>query len=228
MSDISALQALKNLYDLQATAFQNFNQSCTPGCTFCCTRNVVMTSLEGDYLLGGMGQEEINRLLAAFSHKPTLLRMQPSLTLNAMAALYMAGEDPPEDPADPSWWPCPILDEKTGKCGAYAHRPMACRCMISKTPCETSGLADMEEEAILLHTLFLQAVEHLDIGGKSANLMDLLMEILKPGSTDVSMPENRKIPMLMIPQSSQEKLRPLLGEIGKILGSVQKTEPRIQ
>lgn len=218
MSYSSRLQTLADLYNLQETTFQTFDKACTPGCTFCCTRNVVITGLEAEFLSLAMGEKENTRLETAFSQTPALLRMQPRLTLNAMAALYMKGEDPPEDLTDPSWWPCPLLDDKTGKCTAYAHRPMACRCMISKIRCNADTFADMKEDTILLHTLFLQAVEHLDANGKSANLMDLLMEIRHPGSNPVAMPKNHKIPMLMIPKSSQEKLRPILGEISQIFG----------
>ncbi|TYT73311.1 YkgJ family cysteine cluster protein [Desulfobotulus mexicanus] len=217
MSSHPALPALAELYALQEKTFLDFHSACAPGCALCCTRNVIITSLEAEYILSHINNETAEKISAAAKADPALPRLHPSLSLNSMAALYMDGKNPPEDEADPSWWPCPLLDISSRKCTIYTHRPMACRCMISKKCCESSDAAEMEENEVIIHTLFLQATEHLDAEGRSANLLDLLMETYHPGSTDQYMPKNRKIPMLMIPPSFQQKLRPLLEEIHRIL-----------
>ncbi|MCW7755011.1 YkgJ family cysteine cluster protein [Desulfobotulus sp. H1] len=222
MDPASRLLSLKELYHLQAAAFQPYQTACKPGCSSCCTRNVVITSLEADFIIQGMSSDNSTRLQSAFLNQPALLRLQPRITMNTMASLYMEGEEPQEDAADPAWWPCPLMDTDQKTCLVYEYRPMACRCMVSKINCETSGAADMEEGLVILHTLFLQLTEHLDANGRSASLLDLLMERLFPGSVSIPMPENRKIPMLMIPGSWQQKLRPLLEEIQSLFTPIKE------
>ncbi|TWI74029.1 putative zinc- or iron-chelating protein [Desulfobotulus alkaliphilus] len=222
MTSHPALPALAELYALQEKTFHDFHSACAPGCALCCTRNVIITSLEAEYILSHINTETAEKISAAAKTDPALPRLHPSLSLNSMAALYMDGKNPPEDEADPSWWPCPLLDTSNKKCTVYTHRPMACRCMISKTRCDTSDAAEMEEVQVVLHTLFLQATEHLDAEGRSGNLLDLLMETSFPGSMNSSMPQNRKIPMLMIPPAFQQKLRPTLEEIHRIFNIASK------
>lgn len=194
--------------------------ACDRGCPACCTRNVTLTTLEAlriaDQLADGLPPDGFARIAAAREKR----RFQPRTTGNGIAAACLSGgEVPAEDDADPAWGPCPLLTDN--ECPIYPVRPFGCRCFVSTVRCGSAGHAEVPPFVVTVNNVFLQYIEHIDAGGGTGNLTDLLtcfeserVRTAYREGTLRPLPEplvvNRPVPALMIPPRHRARIRPIL------------------
>lgn len=212
---------LTRLYGVHERHVSGLSPACRAGCPACCTKNVVITTLEGlrvlEYIRRAALSDRMNAVRAALSKK----RLVPSVTLNRMAEMCMQGQEPPTDAADPADWPCPLLVD--GECSVYPARPLMCRSMVSSVDCRKSGEARMDEFTLTVNDAALQIVEHADRPGFSGNLSDVLACLDDENTRESYMKgrlqkrknllENRPAPALVAPKEHRHRLMALLGEV---------------
>jgi Fe-S-cluster containining protein len=146
--------------------------ACRRGCSACCTRNVTMTGLEGQWMLAAMDPTvEVAYILDCVQGEGPVGR--PSMSTNAWARACLEGRELDQD-EEQVLLPCPFLD-RGGACTIYGFRPFACRCFASTTPCLETGEARQPELLLEINTLCLQLIEHLDQGGRWGNMLDILI-----------------------------------------------------
>jgi Fe-S-cluster containining protein len=200
--------------------------ACTKGCSTCCTRNVMISALEGEQILGfiqqeGMEQRFTDRL--RLSRPPT----PPLLTTNEYAAACIQGveTDDPDNHGESA--PCPFLENNC--CMIYPVRPFGCRCFASERPCSMSEVAILPDFYIAASTAMMQIIEHLGQQEYWGNMLDVLLalcDILKNNKialliSDPSMiiqarlrtRRARPLPGFLLLEKEQEKIAPLLDTI---------------
>ena len=129
----------------------------------------------------------------------------------------------PEESCDPRWGTCPFLVDDA--CSIYDVRPFGCRAMMSVSDCRHTGYADMDEMALTVNNVFLQAIEHLDHTGLSGNLSDMIQNFMTKGVLEAyrdntlteppgGLIRNQPIKILMIPPEHRSEIEPLLHSLG--------------
>ncbi len=214
------LGILKKLFILFDTFSEEIDKVCREGCSDCCTRNVTLTSLEAQYILSGLNVDEKNVILTKILNERHKAYLIPKTTINQMAKICMAGEEPPEEYSDPSWGNCPLLEDK--RCMIYGLRPFACRTMISKKRCSLSGYADMDDYTVTLSNVFMQYIEHIDTGRYFGNLSDILLFDSNKDKysfliSSENLIVNRSIEMVMVPPEHRRKILKVIKYIKNIL-----------
>jgi hypothetical protein len=213
------LAALDHIYRVYENFISEYEVACRRGCDRCCTRNVILTTLEAYKIsthLIESGQESLLERLSAVIDGP---RFIPRVTTNGLAEICMRGEDPPEEASDPAWGPCPLLDD--GQCPLYAVRPFGCRCMVSARRCDDAGFAEMDPFLVTVNNVMLQYIEHIDRDGCSGNLADLLVFMSSgenrrryrdggPEGLPAGLIRNRAIRALMVPPRHRERIMPVM------------------
>lgn len=224
---MTKLKKLEGLYRIHEDYLSSSESACHKGCATCCTRNVTITSLEGFYLLENLDEDKRAIALQRIQQQADKKRLIPLLTVNAMAQRCLNGEDLPEEEYDPSWTPCPLLDDD-GACSVYAFRPLACRAMVSRNICGVSGEADMDDILFTVNNVFMQVLEHMDQGGTLANMMDLLMHLGVDGhwehyKTHGTHPDppasfllNQPLSTLMVPPEHRAMIKPVIEELQEL------------
>lgn len=216
------LKVLDHVYQVYDNFIAPYEVACRKGCSRCCTRNVTLTTLEAYRLvvsLRASGQEALFGKLAAAAEAP---RFIPRVTTNELAAICMRGEDPPEEASDPDWGACVLLNEEN--CPLYDVRPYGCRCMVSSRCCESTGFAEMDPLIVTVNNVMLQYIEHVDRGGYSGNLADLVLfmasgdnrrryrdGMLEPPPEGLLL--NHPIQALMVPPRHRERIFPLIQDL---------------
>ncbi len=179
--------------------FQEFEKwseeslACKKGCAICCTQNVVVTAVEGDWILRYIrdhGKEEW--FASKFQLKADTRR--PQVTTNGFAASCLQGEDvTPESYGNTGV--CPFLEENC--CSIYKVRPFSCRCFVSSSVCKPDTPALIAEYYLSASTAVMQIIEHLGQGKFIGNMLDVLLALC--GTS-----ENRKN-FRMLPASMSEQ-----------------------
>ncbi len=216
------LMQLQRIYRLFDGFIQPHPLACEKGCAACCTRNVVMTALEGEWILQNLDASATGGLFDRIIGLKNLPRFQPTLTLNQMADLLDSGEDVPDEEGNPDWDICPLLEE--GKCTIYAFRPFMCRSMVSEISCRDLGHATMNPFVLTVAHVLMQYVEHLDVKGFSGNLSDVFLELAESDGVyraDLTQPSavrrvvipNRPLRRLMVPWEHREKIQDLIKKL---------------
>ncbi|HCY85876.1 MAG TPA: hypothetical protein DHV36_12145 [Desulfobacteraceae bacterium] len=226
------LNTLERVYGIFQRKTGQFAAACQKGCSHCCTCNVTLTSLEAAFIFARLDQAGIEALEKRISAAKDGPRFRPALTTNGFAAACMSQDKVPEEENDPSWGPCPLLEN--GMCSIYPVRPLGCRNMVSKSSCGKTGYADMPPMALTLNNLFLQYVEGMDTCGFSGNLTDMLDLYITAGAAvgpGGSAPlylsfeklqdfdkkgvfiGNRPVPAWMIPPEHRDVAVPVLKEL---------------
>lgn len=213
------LIVLNRIFDVYENFTKSEKKACKKGCSSCCTRNVTLTTLEGLNIFNEIDNEKKTAILSSVKAEIDKKRFIPEITINHMAKLCMEGKEIPDEENDPLWGKCPLLIDN--QCAIYELRPFACRCMVSKSSCAESGFADMDDFTITLNNVFMQYLEHIDIGGYSGNLSDILLMTGADEDTDDCklsnyFVENHGIAMLMVPPEHREKIRPVIEALQKI------------
>jgi len=219
------LRQLETLYGVYEEVTAELEIACAKGCADCCTRNVVLTTLEGYGLaehLAAYHQDIFATLRADIGSS----RFIPKMTTNGLAKICMQGLEPPEESSAPENTRCSILSKSA--CAAYPFRPFGCRCMVSQSRCTDTGYAEMDDFTVSVNTVFLQFIEHIDTTGCSGNLADVLLFFetetnrrrYRQGDHLCSaqgLISNSPIPVLMIPPKHRKRLEPWIRSIQKKL-----------
>lgn len=225
MNSKSRLSVLDQIYKIYDEITANWDLSCRKYCSECCTRNVILTSLEAYKIavwLISQGKSDQFRFIEA---ELPLKRFQPRISTNALAALCMKGEDIPDEENNASWGKCPLLQNK--ECPIYPVRPFGCRCFVSKKRCAENGYADVEPFMFAVSTVFLQYIEHIDAQGFSGNFSDVLRcmaseenrqsysdGILKNACENLI--PNEPIRTLLVFPEHKEQIKPVLKRLAEI------------
>ncbi|MFO7557476.1 MAG: hypothetical protein R6X10_01485 [Desulfobacterales bacterium] len=215
---------LNQLYSIYDDFIQGQNVCCKKECDFCCTRNVTLTTLEGNHILEYINLNRKGELFGNLKIHLQKKRFIPQVTINSLAEMVCNGETPPEEEIDPNWGACPLLTEKV--CPVYPVRPFGCRCLVSKVPCRDTGCAELDPFVLTVNNIFFQTIEHIDNQGLMGNLTDILLLLepadmrkeyagnrLKPDKNKI---KNASIRFLMIPPEHRLRVKPILEEIQKI------------
>jgi Fe-S-cluster containining protein len=219
------LDLLQKIYDLYDAFAADLDPACSEGCATCCTRNVTLTSLEGQLLIQYLNTREPDQWRQSLSAAARLSRFQPKVTINQLADLCMRDDPIPEEEMDPQATPCRLL--KDNICTVYAVRPFGCRAMLSSVVCTQKSVAEMPEFVLTVNNVFLQYLEAADHQGISGNLIDVLLYLAEGqhGTIDVRqmvlnrhrhLLANRPISVLMIPPEHRQRMTPLLEKIQMI------------
>ncbi len=218
------LDRLQRIYDLYDRETASCRWACRAGCDLCCTANVTLTGLEALRICHGLGNR-LPQILARLENGRDPRRFRPATTINAIAAMTLAGEDPPEEAADAEAGACPLLADR--RCSIYPLRPFACRCMVSTQPCGENGYASIDDFFLTVNTVFQQVIEDLDAAGCTGNLSDLLPLTGRPDTLSageqgrwdcrtLSLASNRPMPALMVPPEHRARLAPILDALQRI------------
>ena len=216
------LKLLEQLYAIYGDFIRQQPLACTKGCSQCCTCNLTVTTLEGEYLRRKLHVEQHSDVLLHLLAVADRPRYRPSVTLNRLADMCVRGEDPPEEENDPDWGACPML--KKDICPLYAARPFGCRCMVSRKDCRKTGYAEVDPLVLTINDIFLQHIEHIDAKGYSGNFTDILLFLDRPeaaasyqqgqlGSPPEGLLANQPLFTLMIPPEHREAVAPVLKAI---------------
>jgi len=228
MDIATKLDALCEIYEVYEAFSQRFTVACKRGCATCCTQNVTLTTLEGYYILRSLMAKGKTNLLQAVRSTAEGGRLQPSLSTNELASLCLRGEDPPEESNGCSHRTCPFL--RRSECLIYEERPFGCRCFFSTQVCDAATFALMDPFLVTVNTVFLQFIEHFDVGGLFGNLTDVLLFLESEtrrwhyethAAVDHhdplwSLAHNRAMPALLAPPEHQQDLQPILTALRKI------------
>ena len=210
---------VKALYQVLEEEAQKFPFVCKPGCAVCCTVNIVATGAEARYFLDTLAPAQKESLYQKLKPLEGARRIRPKVTPNEMAALYMAGKEPPPDEGF-VYEPCIFLDENKN-CLIYLYRPFICRTVYSLKTCTVDSEALMPPEFLSLSTVFIQLLEEIDFAGLYGSFYDLLLFFLereRAGETeDLSIPEellaNREVPDFAIPPEHEKYVRSVLSRL---------------
>ena len=166
------LAALERIYSIYDEFAATLNLACEKSCTHCCTMNVTLTTLEGYKIFEPLNSDGKLDLLGRLAETAGARGFRPLITTNRLAELCAAGANPPEEDIGTTWGDCPLLENAL--CSIYDLRPFGCRCFVSRQKCAATGYADIDAFTASVNTVFLQVIEHLDAGGCTGNLIDVL------------------------------------------------------
>lgn len=220
MGDERRIEALERIYALYEGYLRGKRIACRPHCRLCCTTRVTVTTLEGRAILRALAPGERTLLEARVRGAAGLPRRRPSITLNGLAELWAEGLEEPSPAEEPPPGACPLLVNDL--CSIYAVRPFHCRCLVSSRVCTADGAAELEEEILAVNTVFLQVIEHLDPGGASGNLIDVLADLLgkegqaPPAAGASGLIPNRPLRRLLLPPEHRTAVEPLLAALRRI------------
>jgi hypothetical protein len=219
------LKALDRIYAVYDEFIRTRQTACQMHCHRCCTTHVTLTTLEAYKICATLPPGEQERLFRRIREASGRKRFQPTLTTNALAELCAGDEELPAENEAPADEACPLLAEAL--CSIYATRPFNCRCFVSRTPCGEKGYADLDETVLAVNTLFLQTLEHVDAGGCSGNLLDVLAVLASAekrrdyagGALHCAgngLIANRPLKVLMLPPEQRERIAPILSKLRAI------------
>lgn len=216
------LAALGRIYDLYEGVASEYEFACGRKCATCCTRNVVLTSLEGYRMAEMLGRGERARFMEVLRSATETGGFRPKITFNEMADRCMRGEDLPPETVDMSAGGCPLLD--SDECPFYDLRPFACRCMVSIRRCDIGDAAEMPPFLLTVNTVLMQYIEHVDADGFSGNLTDVMTFMASAEnrrhyaegrlpSLGPNLIPNRHASVLMIPPEHRDRMNGLLARL---------------
>ncbi len=217
------LAILDQLYGIYDQFIDSLEIACKKFCAHCCTCNVTLTTLEARKIISALDNNDSQEMIEKLRKQLGKQRFTPEITTNQLANICMSGEDPPEEPNDPSWGQCPLLQDY--KCPIYNVRPFACRCMVSKQLCADTGTAEIDEFTITVNHVFLQYIEHIDQNGFSGNMADVLTHIMtndlpiintNSEATRTCLIKNAPLHALMIPPEHRKKIETILSALRAI------------
>ena len=176
-------------------------------------------------MIQGLEPERRRHLLQSLERLAGGERFRPQLTTNQIAELCRRGESIPEEVFTAQTPKCPFLLQEA--CPVYLLRPFGCRCFVSKTPCRSSGAADVDEFVLSVNTVFLQTIEHLDKDGCTGNMVDVLLSLLSADNRrayrqgrlnclSACLIANAPLAVLMVPPEYRRRVQPILAALTRL------------
>ena len=221
-SKLTILDQVYAIYDHFAASLE---LACQKKCDHCCTTSVTLTTLEGYKIIAQLTTDKVTDLIHNIQLATEVARFRLQVTTNRLAQLCAASVAPPQETANFNPQACPLLSDH--QCPIYQLRPFGCRCLVSHHNCREKGYAEMDDFILSVNTVFLQFIEHVDAGGCSGNLVDVLQAM--------SLEQNRKaydksalhcsanglipnqpLEVLMIPPEHRNRMAPLLQDLRQI------------
>lgn len=200
---------LTELYRAHAELTGERETACGPGCAACCRDRVQLTTLEARLLvdhLRRIGRDDLRERLAG---PAATAAPRPAWSLNALARMCLAQQEPPSEPDPPPARTCPFLVDNL--CLVYATRPLACRAMASRRRCAPEGQAEQDPWWVTLDTVFFQLVEQADAGGGFGYLGPVVAHVL--GGEPMGLVVCENLPGLPAPPHHQARLQAVLGPL---------------
>ncbi|MBC8318185.1 MAG: YkgJ family cysteine cluster protein [Desulfobulbaceae bacterium] len=178
-------EILEGILEVYETWAEDQTFACEKGCASCCTQNVTMTAVEGEFLLNYIieigKQKWFAEKLQLWNGKEGNI---PSVTHNTFAGNCLQGIETETPEHESQEEPCPFLEKNI--CTIYQARPFGCRCFASRTDCRKTGSAEQSDELVAINTVTMQVIEHLGQKEFWGNIYDVLLALC-------ALPENRDI-----------------------------------
>lgn len=183
-------EILIGILEVYETWVDQQNFACVKGCASCCTQNVTMTAVEGEFLLEHIRDLKMQEWFAeSFQLWTGEEATIPSVTHNTFAGNCLQGIETESPEGQLHNKPCPFLTQNT--CMVYQARPFGCRCFASLKDCRKTGSAEQSDELIAINTVTMQIIEHLGQKEFWGNMYDVLLALC-------ALPENKDIGQLFI------------------------------
>jgi hypothetical protein len=224
--DITAnLKILDQIYAIYDKFAASLDLACKKYCDHCCTSGVILTTLEGYKIIDHLSSDTNTDVIQHIRCASEIKRLRPQLTTNRLAQLCANGGDPPEEADNRDLQTCPLLLDR--QCPIYELRPYGCRCLVSRHNCGEKGYAEIDDFVLSVNTVFLQTIEHVDAGGCSGNLVDVLQAMSDENNREAycssalhcsanKLIPNQPLEVLMIPPEHRSKMEPILQELRQI------------
>lgn len=218
------LAALDQIYQIYDNFVCGLDLACTKHCAHCCTTGVTLTTVEGYKIVKKLEAEKNTQWIEKIEQASKQPHLQLKITTNQLANMCAEGIEPPVE-ENSGWDTCPFL---TGDlCPLYTARPFGCRCLVSRHDCGKEGYAEIDDFVLSVNTLFLQTIEHMDTGGCTGNLLDMLgvmalkenRQLYVEGKLNCRHPgliRNHPLKVLMIPPEHRTRMEPILKSLQEI------------
>ena len=218
------LAALDQMYQIYDNFASGLELACRKHCAHCCTTSVTLTTVEGYKIIKKLESEGNGQWIEKIETAVTQPHFRLKITTNQLANMCAEGIEPPAE-ENTGWDRCPFLTDDL--CPHYAARPFGCRCLVSRQNCGKEGVADIDDFVLSVNTVFLQAIEHLDMGGCTGNLLDVLgvmaIKENRQGYADgklkcpsAGLIANQPLKILMIPPEHRTKMEPILNLLREV------------
>ena len=218
------LTALDQIYQIYDNFVSGLQLACKKHCAHCCTTGVIMTTVEGYKIVKNWESEGDHHWFEKIEQASKQPHFQLKITTNQLANMCAEGIEPPVEESA-GWDMCPFLADDL--CPLYAARPFGCRCLVSRQDCGKEGVAEIDDFVLSVNTVFLQTIEHIDAGGFTGNLLDVLaLMAIKENrqayaESQLRCPSAELIPnqplkILMIPPEHRTKMEPILQSLREI------------
>ncbi len=225
MNITSRLKILDQIYAIYDQFTASLDLACKNGCDHCCSSGVLMTTLEGYQIISRLTSKADTDLIQQIRFASDIKRLRPQMTTNRLAQLCAKGVDLPEEESNIDLQTCPIL--RDNQCPIYELRPYGCRCLVSRHTCGEKGYAEIDDFVLSVNTVFLQTIEHVDAGGCSGNLVDVLQAMSVEKNREAyshsalhcsanKLIPNQPLGVLMIPPEHRTKMEPILQQLRQI------------
>lgn len=219
------LSALDRIYAIYNEFAATLDLACRKTCADCCTSHVTLTTLEGYRLLSRLPLTLKATLLKAIPTEPDADRFRPAITTNQLAELCAKGIEASDEADTDTGKVCALLVDRL--CSIYEFRPFGCRCLVSRHNCGEKGHAEIDDFVLSVNTVLLQTLEHVDAGGCTGNLVDVLRVLLcaanwtayENGSLSCknnAVISNHPLSVLMIPPEHRTRMEPILKKLRQI------------
>jgi hypothetical protein len=218
------LAALDQIYQIYDHFASGLDLACRKHCAHCCTTGVTLTTVEGYKMAKKLESGENTRWIEKIEQALKQPHFQLKITTNQLANMCAEGIELPAE-ENTGWTACPFLTHAL--CPLYIVRPFGCRCLVSRNDCGKEGCAEIDDFVLSVNTLFLQTIEHMDAGGCTGNLLDILgVMALKEnrqryaeGKLNCRHPgliRNHPLKVLMVPPEHRTRMEPILQSLRNI------------
>ncbi len=225
MDITSKLKILDQIYAIYDKFSASLDLACKKYCDHCCTSGAILTTLEGYNIIDRLSSDTNTDVIQRIRWASEIKRLRPQLTTNRLAQLCANGVDPPQEADNMDLQTCPLLLDH--QCPIYELRPYGCRCLVSRHNCAETGYAEIDDFVLSVNTVFLQTIEHVDAGGCSGNLVDVLQALSNENNRKAycsgalhcsanKLIPNQPLEVLMIPPEHRSKMEPILEELRQI------------
>jgi len=221
----SKLTILDQIYSIYEEFANTLELACKKHCSLCCTRNVLLTTLEGYKIIDALTSNGKFEIIKNIETAPATTGYRPELTTNQIAKMCADDRQLPEEDGPRKWEECFFLMENA--CPIYQLRPFGCRCLVSRYNCAEKGYAEVDDFVISVNTVILQLIEHTDVQGCTGNLLDVLRMLSSEDNQaayrsnalscqKAGLIPNHPLTVLMIPPEHRTRMQPILKALGEI------------